>query len=108
MRSGRSWPACPRPASIVLVRAILLLLFLAGCATDRASKECKEVCRREAQCVEEAAETPEGADSKFDQSECVAACSALQRDPDGKELVATHVACAEKAKDDCAALLDCQ
>ncbi len=87
---------------------LALAAALSGCATDRASKECKDVCRSEATCMEEAADTPEGADSKFDQSECVAACSALQRDEDGKKLVAQHVACAEKAKDDCAALLACQ
>jgi hypothetical protein len=87
---------------------ILALAGLAGCATDRASADCKNVCRREAQCVEEAAEDNKSADNRFDQSECVAACSALERDPDGKKLVADHVACAEKAGKDCAALMGCQ
>lgn len=87
--------------------ALFLILLLAGCATDRASADCKNVCRREATCVDEAAEETRAADHKFDQSECVAACSALQRDPDGKQLVADHVACAEKAND-CAALMACQ
>lgn len=92
-------------------RALLLALAIAAapsaCATDRASRECKDVCRREAECVEQAADDKPAADNKFDQSECVAACSALQRDEDGKKLVADHVACVEKAQS-CEAVLDCQ
>ena len=57
--------------------------------------------------MDEAADDKPTADIKFDQSECVAACSALQRDEDGKKLVADHVACVEKA-DSCDAVLTCQ
>ena len=91
----------------LLLLALALAPALSGCAADRASADCKNVCRREAQCVEEAADDKPGGDVRFDQSECVAACSALQRDEDGKKLVAEHVACVGKAKT-CDEVLACQ
>jgi hypothetical protein len=94
-----------------VLRALLLAAALAaslnGCAADRASADCKNVCRREAQCVEEAADEKPAADARFDQSECVAACSALQRDEDGKKLVADHVACVNRSSE-CDAVMKCQ
>ena len=90
-----------------LLFATAIAATLTGCAADRASADCKNVCRREAQCVEEAAEEKPTVDARFDQSECVAACSALQRDEDGKKLVADHVACVGKASG-CDAVMACQ
>ena len=46
-------------------------------------------------------------ENKFDQTECIAACAYLEKDPVGRELVAKHVECANAAKD-CSALLACQ
>ena len=46
--------------------------------------------------------------NRFDQGECIAACDALSRDDVGSELVKKHKACADAAKDDCAALLACK
>jgi len=49
------------------------LLLVAACTEER-SPECKDVCEREARCAE-------SSDSyRFDQNECVSACSALWRD----------------------------
>ncbi|HLU67117.1 MAG TPA: hypothetical protein VKZ63_12625 [Kofleriaceae bacterium] len=88
---------------------LVCALAAAACASQSSPQECKDVCRREAVCVELEAERGPGAEeqNRFDQSECVAACTALQRDPRGKELVARHVECAAKAGDDCEALLAC-
>jgi hypothetical protein len=95
----------------VLIRIALGLLFLAAaCSSEGASNDCKNVCRKEAACVDQAAD--EGKEdeeqNRFDQSECIAACDALNRDPVGKTLVEKHRECAEKAGDDCAALLQCK
>ena len=90
---------------------ILLLASLLGCTSERSSPECKEVCRKQARCIEEqrteAAAEPAVEQDKFDQSECIAACTSLQRDREGRKLVANHVACVYRAKDDCTALLAC-
>lgn len=87
-------------------------MLLVGCASERASTECKEVCRKQAQCVDQkreaASDGEAGSDqNKFDQSECIAACTALLRDEQGKKLVEQHVGCVDRAANDCAALLAC-
>jgi hypothetical protein len=94
------------------VRTVLILLaLLAGCTSERSSPECKEVCRKQARCIEEqrteAAAEPAAEQDKFDQSECIAACTSLQRDREGRKLVAHHVACVDRARDNCEALLAC-
>jgi hypothetical protein len=94
------------------VRTVLILLaLLAGCTSERSSPECKEVCRKQARCIEEqrteAAAEPAAEQDKFDQNECIAACTSLQRDGEGRKLVTHHVACVDRAKDDCEALLAC-
>jgi hypothetical protein len=91
---------------------LTLLLSLAGCASERSSPECKDVCRKQARCVDikgEAAGVAVGAreQNKFDQSECINACTMLQRVGEGKKFVGDHVACVTRAKDDCAAVLEC-
>ena len=91
-----------------MTRLLVLILLVTACATERASEQCKEVCKREAQCVEQMnEEKKDGPEQKFDQSECIAACAALERDAEGKKLVEKHVACAASAAD-CTALLSCQ
>ena len=98
----------PRPALL----AALLLCGLAGaCSSDHADKDCKDVCRREAQCVDGEvvpAPTAEGEQNRFDQAECVAACSTLLRDKRGKELVEKHLACVKQAGESCDAILACE
>jgi hypothetical protein len=102
-----------RSAFSTLVSLLLSSLLLAtGCASERASNECKDVCRKQAQCVDQqreaAGDGEAGSDqNKFDQSECVAACTALLRDEQGKKIVEQHVACIDRAGADCTALLAC-
>jgi hypothetical protein len=91
--------------------ALGLLLLATACSSEGTSNECKEVCRREASCVDQIGDEGKEDDeeqNKFDQGECIAACDALSRDEVGKELVAKHKECADKAGDDCAALLECK
>ncbi len=90
--------------------ALGLLLLATACSSEGASNECKEVCRREASCVDQLADEGKEDDeeqNKFDQGECIAACDALSRDEVGKKLVEKHQECAKNAKD-CAALLECK
>jgi hypothetical protein len=100
----------PALASLLVALAAIALPGL-GCTSDRASPECKEVCRKHARCAEEqrseAATGPAAEQSKFDQSECIGACTSLQRDREGRRLVAQHLECVERAKDACPALLAC-
>jgi hypothetical protein len=96
----------------VLPRIALALLLLApaACSSEGASTECKEICRREASCVDQLGDEGKSEDeeqNKFDQGECIAACDALTRDEVGKKLVDKHKECAAKATD-CAALLQCK
>lgn len=95
----------------MLLRALLLALSLlaAACSSEGASDDCKTVCRKEASCVDQMSDdgVEEEDQNRFDQSECIAACEALNRDQVGKELVEKHVECAKKAKD-CAAILQCK
>ena len=76
----------------VLVGAILLWAA-AGCTEPRSAR-CKTVCEREAEC----ADSSEGAVYRFEQQECISACAALERDAEGKQFVARHVACVNKAQ----------
>jgi len=83
------------------MRAALLVLLLAGCTEPR-SAECKEVCKREAECVEET-----NAKLAFDEKECVAACAALEHDADNAAKVKRHADCVHKQQS-CAAVLECK
>jgi hypothetical protein len=95
-----------------LALALALAGLVAACTSERASPECKEVCRKQARCMEEqrgeaATAGPAAEQNKFDQSECIAACTSLQRDREGRKLVDQHVACVQRVKDACPALLAC-
>ena len=88
--------------------ALGLLLLATACSSEGTSNDCKDVCRREASCVDQVDDGKEDEEqNKFDQSECIAACDALTRDEVGKKLVEKHRDCAEAAKD-CTALLQCK
>lgn len=81
----------------------LLLAFVAfaGCSSSP-SEECKQVCRREAECADEMNDP----NLKIDQDECTTVCTALQRDPEGRQLVDRHVECVAAA-DSCEGVLAC-
>lgn len=81
---------------------LLLALLLAGCTEPR-SAACKQVCNREAKCIDET-------DSKipFDEKECIAACAALEQDESTSAAkVKRHVDCVQK-QSSCAAVLECK
>ena len=95
----------------MLPRLALLLLLAAACSSEGTSSDCKDVCRKEARCVDKV--NDEGVEedeeqNRFDQSECIAACDALSRDQVGTKLVVKHKDCVDEAKDDCAAILQCK
>ena len=84
------------------MRCLLLAALLAACTEPR-STACKEVCKREAECIEETASK-----LAFDEKECVAACSALEQDATvSAAKVARHIDCVNK-QPSCAAVLECK
>jgi len=76
----------------------------AACAEPRSAR-CKELCAREAECVEASGGTP--GDSAFDEGDCVAACAALERDVEGRGTVERHADCVTQAGGRCDAVLSC-
>lgn len=89
-----------------LRRGIVLWLAasvaLAACAEPR-SPRCKRLCAREAECVEAADNT----ETAFDEGDCVAQCSALERDEQGRGTVERHADCVTAAGTSCTAVLAC-
>lgn len=84
------------------MRSLLLAALLAACTEPR-SPTCTEVCKREAECVEETSSK-----MPFDEKECVAACSALEQDVTiNAAKVARHIDCVTK-QPSCAAVLECK
>jgi hypothetical protein len=79
----------------------LALACAAGCTEPR-SDGCKEVCRREAECVEET-----GSKMAFDEKECVAACAALEHDATNAAKVQRHIDCVHK-QPTCLGVLECK
>ena len=84
------------------MRVALLVALLATACTEPRSAQCKEVCKREAECVEETS-----AKLAFDEKECVAACAALEHDSDNTAKVKRHAECVHKQRS-CAAVLECK
>lgn len=83
--------------------ALVLAVFLAlgaGCTQPRSAR-CRQICTREGECVTATSNT-----MPFDEKECVAACSALEGDPDNLAKVEKHRACVTSAPS-CAAVLEC-
>lgn len=84
------------------MRSLLLVALLAACTEPR-SAACKEVCKREAECVEET-----NSKMSFDEKECVAACSALEQDTAvNAAKVQRHIDCVNK-QPSCEAVLECK
>jgi len=84
------------------MRSLLLAALLAACTEPR-SAACTEVCKREAECIEETSSK-----MPFDEKECVAACSALEQDATiNAAKVARHMDCVNKQQA-CAAVLECK
>ena len=74
----------------------------AGCTEPR-STACKEVCKREAECVDQV-----GGKLPFDEKECIAACAALEHDvAQSAAKVAHHIDCVNKQQA-CAGVLECK
>lgn len=83
-------------------RLVLVAALLAGCTEPR-SERCKEVCKREAECVEET-----GSKMPFDEKECIAACAALENDATvNAAKVQRHIDCVHR-QETCAAVLECK
>jgi hypothetical protein len=83
-------------------RWLLALCLVAGCTEPR-SAACKEVCRREAECVDST-----NSKMPFDEKECIAACAALESDvADNGAKVKRHIDCVH-SQQSCAAVLECK
>ncbi len=85
-------------------RAVLLVAIAgaAGCTEPR-SAPCQEVCKREAECVEET-----NSKIPFDEKECIAACAALLHDvATSAAKVQQHIACVSQQQS-CTAVLECK
>lgn len=80
----------------------LAALLLIGCTEPR-STSCRQVCKREAECIEET-----GTKIPFEEKECVAACAALEQDSaySGAK-VQRHIDCVSK-QTSCSAVLECK
>lgn len=81
---------------------LAVLLVLTACTEPR-SASCKQVCKREAECIEET-----GSKMPFEEKECVAACAALEQDSaNSGAKVQRHIDCVRK-QTSCTAVLECK
>ncbi len=81
---------------------LLALVLLVGCTEPR-STSCRQVCKREAECIEET-----GTKIPFEEKECVAACAALEQDATySGAKVQRHIDCVNK-QPSCSAVLECK
>lgn len=84
------------------MRALLFAVLLAACTEPR-SAACRDVCKREAECIEETSSK-----LPFDEKECIAACSALEHDVTvNAAKVQRHIDCVNK-QTVCTAVLECK
>lgn len=89
-------------AAIAAAAAVAALGAAPGCTEPR-SKSCSDVCKREAECVEET-----GSKIAFDEQECIAACSALEHDATHSAAkVRRHIDCVMR-QPTCGAVLECK
>ena len=96
--NGRLYSAHMR----VLLLAMVTASVLGGCTEPR-STACKEVCKREAECVDQT-----GNKIPFDEKECIAACAALEHDVEHSAAkVQRHIECVNK-QPTCPAVLECK
>jgi hypothetical protein len=86
-----------------IVALLLASLCFSSCSAPK-SKRCKAICEREAEC----AEKTQVKGFKFDKGECVASCTALERDEEGRDIVARHAACVEQAGASCKMVFECK
>jgi hypothetical protein len=91
------------------MRAIVAAIVITACTatwagcTEPRSTACKEVCKREAECVDAT-----GNKLPFDEKECIAACAALEHDVEHSAAkVARHIDCVTK-QTSCPAVLECK
>lgn len=88
-----------------MIRRALLLFAVAQlwACTEPRSAPCQEVCKREAECVEET-----NSKIPFDEKECIAACAALIQDvATSGAKVQQHIACVSQ-QTTCSAVLECK
>ncbi|MEO8703722.1 MAG: hypothetical protein ABI867_26970 [Kofleriaceae bacterium] len=84
-------------------RWLCLVFGLAIACTEPRSATCREVCKREAECIEET-----GSKMPFEEKECVAACAALEQDAaNNGAKVQRHIDCVRK-QTTCPAVLECK
>lgn len=84
-------------------RYALALGFALAACTEPRSNACRQVCKREANCIEET-----GSKMPFDEKECVAACSALEQDTSvNAAKVVRHIACVH-GQLSCGGVLECK
>ena len=81
--------------------ALVLAFVTVGCTQPRSAR-CKQVCAREYECATSTSSTV-----PFDEKECVAACAALEADPDSVAKVQAHAECVMQ-KQACPAVLECK
>lgn len=86
-----------------MIRLAAALLLVCSCTEPR-SQQCREVCKREAECIEET-----GSKTPFEEKECVAACGALEQDSaNSGAKVQRHVDCVKRAGTSCSGVLECK
>ncbi|MGN6104383.1 MAG: hypothetical protein ACTHU0_04710 [Kofleriaceae bacterium] len=85
------------------MRVVLIAAILLAACTEPRSGRCIEVCKREAECVEETSSK-----MPFDEKECIAACAALEQDATvNAAKVQRHIQCVHDQAS-CAAVLECK
>lgn len=90
------------PLAMAIVWAAWVWAAWAGCTEPR-STACKEVCKREAECIDVT-----GSKVPFDEKECIAACAALEHDVEHSAAkVQRHIDCVNK-QPTCPAVLECK
>ena len=90
-------------ASAIAWAVAAVFLFSATGCTEPRSTACKEVCKREAECIDTL-----GSKSPFDEKECIAACAALEHDVETSAAkVQQHIACVNQ-KTSCPEVLECK
>ncbi|ACY12689.1 hypothetical protein [Haliangium ochraceum] len=76
---------------------------LVACSSSR-SPRCKQICQQESKCIRELGRV----DMHFDEAECIAACTVLDRDGEGRRIVDEHAQCVSSAAGECSTLLRCR
>lgn len=94
-------------ALLVMITVVMLWAAAAACTEPR-STACKEVCKREAECVDATVVDATGSKLPFDEKECIAACAALEHDVEHSAAkVQRHIDCVNKQQA-CPAVLECK